>query len=165
VAPPVEIGCCSLGGESPLWVKASHHPSSESRRLAETKVASRDERGGRVCIEPRKLFERRGPYGRSTGELPTRLGERGRFQRAGTQQLPWRYGEPRRRPPGSETRPCRHRLHGNLGEPHRFLSQKARIKPGVAPRGSKPRYQSSPPERPVAPPGRSLVSNKSGGDR
>ena len=26
-------------------------------------------------------------------------------------------GEPRQRPPGSETKPCRHRLHGNLGVP------------------------------------------------
>ena len=32
-------------------------------------------------------------------------------------------------------------------------------------RGSRPRDQSSPPERPAAPPGRSLASSKSGGDR
>lgn len=31
---------------------------------------------------------------------------------------------------------------------------------GVIPRGSLPRYQSSPPERPVAPPGRSLECNR-----
>ena len=41
--------------------QASHRPSSETRWREETNVRSRVEQVSRVCIEPRKLFESRGP--------------------------------------------------------------------------------------------------------
>ena len=41
--------------------KPSQQPSSETRWPEETKVRSRMDRVGRVCIEPRKLFESCGP--------------------------------------------------------------------------------------------------------
>ena len=41
--------------------QASHQPSSETRWREETNVRSRVEQVSRVCIEPRKLFESRGP--------------------------------------------------------------------------------------------------------
>ncbi len=41
--------------------KPSQQPSSETRWPEETKVRSRVDRVGRVCIEPRKLFESCGP--------------------------------------------------------------------------------------------------------
>ena len=41
--------------------KASHQPSSKTRWREETNVRSRVEQVSRVCIEPRKLFESRGP--------------------------------------------------------------------------------------------------------
>jgi len=40
---------------------ASHQPGSETRWREETNVRSRVEQVSRVCIEPRKLFESRGP--------------------------------------------------------------------------------------------------------
>jgi hypothetical protein len=40
---------------------ASHRPGSETRWREETNVRNRVEQVGRVCIEPRKLFESRGP--------------------------------------------------------------------------------------------------------
>jgi hypothetical protein len=40
---------------------ASHQPSSETRWREETNVRSRVEQVSRVCIEPRKVFESRGP--------------------------------------------------------------------------------------------------------
>ena len=40
---------------------ASHQPGSETRWREETNVRNRVEQVGRVCIEPRKLFESRGP--------------------------------------------------------------------------------------------------------
>src|SRR5438034_5917964 len=41
--------------------QASHRPGSETRWRKETNVRSRVEQVSRVCIEPRKLFESRGP--------------------------------------------------------------------------------------------------------
>ena len=41
--------------------KASHQPGSKTRWRAETNVRNRVEQVSRVCIEPRKLFESRGP--------------------------------------------------------------------------------------------------------
>lgn len=41
--------------------KVSHQPGSKTRWRAETNVRSRVEQVRRVCIEPRKLFENRGP--------------------------------------------------------------------------------------------------------
>ncbi len=41
--------------------QASHRPGSETRWREETNVRSRVEQVSRVCIEPRKLFESRGP--------------------------------------------------------------------------------------------------------
>ena len=41
--------------------KASHQPGSKTRWREETNVRSRVERVSRVCMEPRKLFESRGP--------------------------------------------------------------------------------------------------------
>jgi hypothetical protein len=41
--------------------KASHQPGSETRWREETNVRNRVEQDSRVCIEPRKVFERRGP--------------------------------------------------------------------------------------------------------
>jgi len=43
------------------WAKPSQQPGSETRWSEETKVRSRVDRVGRVCIEPRKLFESCGP--------------------------------------------------------------------------------------------------------
>ncbi len=40
---------------------ASHQPGSETRWREETNVRSRVEQVSRVCIEPRKVFESRGP--------------------------------------------------------------------------------------------------------
>jgi hypothetical protein len=40
---------------------ASHQPGSEARWREETNVRSRVEQVSRVCMEPRKLFESRGP--------------------------------------------------------------------------------------------------------
>jgi hypothetical protein len=40
---------------------ASHQPGSETRWREATNVRSRGEQVSRVCIEPRKLFESRGP--------------------------------------------------------------------------------------------------------
>ena len=41
--------------------KANHQPGSETRWREETNVRNRVEHISRVCIEPRKLFESRGP--------------------------------------------------------------------------------------------------------
>ena len=41
--------------------KASHQPGSKTRWRAETNVRNRVEQVSRVCMEPRKLFESRGP--------------------------------------------------------------------------------------------------------
>ena len=41
--------------------KASHQPGSKARWREETNVRSRVEQVSRVCMEPRKLFESRGP--------------------------------------------------------------------------------------------------------
>jgi hypothetical protein len=41
--------------------KASHQPGSETRWREETNVRNRVEQDSRVCIEPRKVFESRGP--------------------------------------------------------------------------------------------------------
>src|SRR5215472_7616660 len=41
--------------------QASHQPGSETRWREETNVRNRVEQVSRVCIEPRKLFESRGP--------------------------------------------------------------------------------------------------------
>ena len=41
--------------------QASHRPGSETRWREETHVRSRVEQVSRVCIEPRKVFESRGP--------------------------------------------------------------------------------------------------------
>jgi hypothetical protein len=40
---------------------ASHQPGSETRWREETNVRSRVEQVSRICMEPRKLFESRGP--------------------------------------------------------------------------------------------------------
>ncbi len=49
---------------------ASHQPGSNTRWREETNVRSRVEQVGRVCIEPRKLFESRGPVRDNHSRMP-----------------------------------------------------------------------------------------------
>ncbi len=49
---------------------ASHQPSSDTRWREETNVRSRVEQVSRVCIEPRKLFESRGPARDNHSRMP-----------------------------------------------------------------------------------------------
>jgi hypothetical protein len=73
---------------------ASHQPGSKTRWREATNVRSRVEQVSRVCIEPRKLFESRGPA-RDTppGHLRRGRGNLGQSQCAGTQ---YRLGRVRR---------------------------------------------------------------------
>ncbi len=48
----------------------SHQPGSDTRWREETNVRSRVEQVGRVCIEPRKLFESRGPVRDNHSRMP-----------------------------------------------------------------------------------------------
>src|SRR6266478_6905734 len=50
--------------------QASHRPGSETRWREETNVRSRVEQVSRVCIEPRKLFESRGPARDNHPKMP-----------------------------------------------------------------------------------------------
>jgi len=71
--------------------KASHQPSSKTRWREETNVRNRVEQVSRVCMEPRKLFASRGPARDNHPRRPDpRGGNRGQFQRAGTQYPPCR---------------------------------------------------------------------------
>ena len=49
---------------------ASHQPGSETRWREETNVRSRVEQVSRVCMEPRKLFESRGPARENRPGMP-----------------------------------------------------------------------------------------------
>jgi hypothetical protein len=70
---------------------ASHQPGSETRWREATNVRSRVEQVSRVCIEPRKLFESRGPARDTHPRVPDpRMGKRGQSHAAGTQYLPRR---------------------------------------------------------------------------
>ena len=70
---------------------ASHQPGRETRWREETNVRSRVEQVSRVCIEPRKLFESRGPARDNHPRRPDPWGgNRGQFHAAGTQYLPRR---------------------------------------------------------------------------
>ena len=72
--------------------QASHQPGSETRWREETNVRSRVEQVSRVCIEPRKLCESRGPARDNHPRRPDpRGGNRGQSHAAGTQYLPRRY--------------------------------------------------------------------------
>jgi len=76
--------------------QASHQPGSETRWREETNVRSRVEQVSRVCIEPRKLFESRGPARDNRPRRPDpRGGNRGQSHAAGTQYLCCRYGRDR----------------------------------------------------------------------
>jgi hypothetical protein len=76
--------------------QASHQPGSETRWREETNVRSRVEQVSRVCIEPRKLFESRGPARDNRPRRPDpRGGNRGQSHAAGTQYRPRRYGQDR----------------------------------------------------------------------
>ena len=81
--------------------------------------------------------------------------ERGQSQRAGTQYLAGCYGKSGKGPPGSQTRACQHR--DDTGTRESLIAscplQRGSIRGNT--RGSPPRHQSSLPERPAAPPGRS----------
>ena len=71
--------------------QASHQPGSETRWRKETNVRSRVEHVSRVCIEPRKLCERRGPARDTHPRRPApRGGNRGQSHAAGTPYLPCR---------------------------------------------------------------------------
>jgi len=66
--------------------QASHRPGSETRWREETNVRSRVEHVSRVGIEPRKLFESRGPARDNHPRRPEpRGGNCGQFHAAGTQ--------------------------------------------------------------------------------
>ena len=81
--------------------------------------------------------------------------ERGQSECAGTQYLAGRYGKSGKAPPGSKTRACQHRDDTGTRE---SLIASCPLKRGPIrgnTRGSPPRNQSSLPERPAAPPGRS----------
>ena len=71
---------------------ASHQPGSETRWREETNVRSRVEPVSRVCMEPRKVFESRGPArDNRPGSLILGCGKRGASPCAGTQKPPCRY--------------------------------------------------------------------------
>ncbi len=53
---------------------ASHQPGSDTRWREETNVRSRVEQVSRVCIEPRKLFESRGPERENHSRMPDPYG-------------------------------------------------------------------------------------------
>ena len=71
--------------------QASHQPGSATRWREETNVSSRVEHVSRVCIEPRKVCDSRGPARDNHPRRPApRGGNRGQSHAAGTQYLPRR---------------------------------------------------------------------------
>jgi hypothetical protein len=142
--------------------QASHQPGSDTRWREATHVRSRVEHVSRVGIAPRKGWARRGlarenhprrpePRGGGTADSRTPL-----ERRLG----PGARGTTGQRPPGSSTRACgdrentgtRERLIGLRSQPSRSSAE-----PNT-PRGVH-RAITAPPERPAAPPGRSLQHN------
>jgi hypothetical protein len=143
---------------------ASHQPSSEARWREETNVRSRVEQVSRVCMEPRKVFESCGPVRDKHPRVPEPW-----VWEARTVSVRWNAvsvlslearqvgGQRGRRPDHADRGITRELVRASSVSCLEDADQ-CRAK-GSA--GSPPRDQSSPGERPAAPPGRS-ISQKAG---
>ena len=141
---------------------ASHQPGSETRWREETNVRSRVEQVSRVCMEPRKLFESRGPARENRPGKPDP-----RVREARTVSVRWNAesalslearqggGHRGRRPDHVATGIPRELVRASSASclPRRGSVRRKHL------RGSPPRNQSSRPERPAAPPGQSTTLN------
>ena len=146
---------------------ASHQPGSETRWREATNVRSRVEQVSRVCIEPRKLFESRGPARDNHPRMPDpRVWEprtvSGRWNAVSAPSLWARQGGGHRgrRPDHADQGITRELVRASSAS-CLYIADQCGAKCSA---GSPPRDQSSPPERPAAPPGRS-IHPKCGDDR
>lgn len=141
---------------------ASHQPGSETRWREETNVRSRVEQVSRVCIEPRKLFESRGPARDNHPRRPEpRVWEprtvSRRWNAVSAPSLRARQGG------GHRGRRPDHADQGITRELVRASSASCLYNRGAVQSqglcGESTARPKLPPERPVAPPGRSIEQN------
>jgi hypothetical protein len=141
---------------------ASHQPGSETRWREETNVRSRVEQVSRVCIEPRKLFESRGPARDNHPRRPDpRVWEprtvSRRWNAVSAPSLRARQGGGHRgrRPDHADTGRTRERVRASAAS---CLYNRGAVQRQVR-CGESTARPKLPPERPAAPPGRSLSQN------
>ena len=142
--------------------KASHQPGSETRWREETHVRNRVEHVSRVCIEPRKLFESRGPARDNHPRMPDpwvwepRTVSR-RWNAVSALSLSARQGR------GHRGRRPDHAEKGRTRELVRASSASCLRNRGAMRsrplRGESTARSKLPQERPAAPPGRSIHQN------
>lgn len=141
---------------------ASHQPSSKTRWREETNVSSRVEHVSRVCIEPRKLFESRGPARDNRPRMPDPRGWKPRtvscrWNAVSALSLLARQGRGHRgrRPDHADTGIARELVSASSAS---CLEIRGAIRRGTL-RGESTARSKLPWERPVAPPGRSSTQN------
>jgi hypothetical protein len=141
---------------------ASHQPGSNTRWREETNVRSRVEQVSRVCMEPRKLLASRGPARDNHPRTPEpwvweprTVSVRWNAVFARSQVARPGGGHRGRRPDHVDTGIARELVRASSASCLEIAEQ-CRAACSV---GSPPRDQSSPRERPVAPPGRSIHQN------
>jgi hypothetical protein len=141
---------------------ASHQPGSNTRWREETNVRSRVERVSRVCMEPRKLFESRGPARDNHPGMPDpRVWEARtvscRWNAESALSLPAREGGGHRgrRPDHADTGITRELVRASSAS---CLDIRGAVQSrGLC--GESTARSKLPLERPAAPPGRSISQN------
>ncbi len=142
--------------------QASHRPGSETRWRKETNVRSRVEQVSRVCIEPRKLFESRGPARDNHPRRPEpRVWEprtvSRRWNAVSAPSLSARQGRGHRgrRPDHAEKGRTRELVRASSAS---CLRNRGTVRSRTL-RGESTARSKLPQERPAAPPGRSIHQN------
>ena len=142
--------------------QASHQPGSETHWREETNVRSRVEQVSRVCIEPRKVFESRGPARDNHPRMPDpRVWEprtvSRRWNAVSAPSLSARQGRGHRgrRPDHAEKGITRELVRASSAS---CLRNRGTVRSRTL-RGESTARSKLPQERPAAPPGRSIEQN------